>query len=179
MANRTYLLGLNEEFFETEDVSLNVLLEAKYCIPLLWLTLFKVDDMRLYHDIPLLLTNRAAALANIDRAAPGIVAMLGQSSATVIAQFRSVIEQNSFANYLLNPSELKDMEDAAGEFHAQLKRWFDDLAAIERGGVRPAELDVMLQHGPEMAELPQVIKPMHLCGYSFVVQLPWEEAAAA
>ncbi|UUZ55306.1 hypothetical protein LP419_05865 [Massilia sp. H-1] len=175
MANRTYLLGLNQNFFETDDVELNVILEAKYAIPPLWLTLFTADDIRLYHDIPLAVTSWAQALANIDRRTPAMIRMLGEAAAPLLAQWRQVIEKNEFANYLLNPSELKDMEDEAGQFHEEFKGWFADLAAIELGGVKPSELGLMLQHGPTFAEMEHVINPNLLCGGSANITLPWEK----
>jgi hypothetical protein len=173
MANRAYLLGLNQEFFETDDIELNELLEANYAIAPMWLTLFTADDIKMYQETPLVLTSRAQALDNMARRAPAMVRLLGEAAAPIVAQWRTVIEQNVFANYLLNPSELKDMEDETGQFHAEFKGWFADLDAIEKGGVQAASLGLMGQHGPDFAAMPAATRANLFCGASFTVTLPW------
>lgn len=174
MANRTYLVGLNQDFFEDDDAALNMLLEAEYCIPLFWLALFQAGDIRLYHDIPIVQTSREHALANIDQRAAGLAALLGEPGATLVAQWRAFIEQNDYANYLLNTSELAQMEDGEGELLRQLAGWFSDLALIASGTMTSRSLDVLTQAGPALAEYPYCGSPIHLCGHSFELPLPWE-----
>lgn len=167
-------MGLNEDFFEDDDVALTMLLETEYCIPLFWLALFRADDIRLYHAIPILLTSRAQALANIDQRAGGLAALLGEPGDKLIAQLRTFIEQNEYAHYLLNTSELAQMEDSEGEFLADLTGWFSDMEAIAKGAIQDRSLKVLAQADPELAEFPYVGRPFHLCGHSFNLSLPWE-----
>jgi hypothetical protein len=174
MANRTYLVGLNEDFFEDDDVALNMLLEAEYCIPLFWLALFQADDIRLYHGIPILLTSRQQALDNIDQRAGGLATLLGEPGDKLIAQLRAFIEQNQYANYLVNTAELAQMEDGEGEFLAELTGWFSDMAAICKGAIPDRSLKVLAQAGPALASFPYAGSPLHLCGHSFNLPLPWE-----
>lgn len=174
MANRTYLVGLNEHFFDDEDVSLNMLLEAEYCIPLFWLALFQTGDIRLYHNIPILHTSRIQALANIDQRASGLAALLGESGPRLVAQWRAFIEQNDYVNYLLNTAELAQMESGAGEFLAELKHWYAELATITAGPVTNRALKVLIQASPSLADFPYADSPIHLCGHSFELPMPWE-----
>lgn len=174
MANRTYLVGLNEHFFDDEDVSLNMLLEAEYCIPLFWLALFQAADIRLYHNIPILHTSREQALVNIDQRASGLAALLGEPGTRLVAQWRAFIEQNDYVNYLLNTAELAQMESGDGEFLAELKDWFAELATITGGAVTNRALNVLVQASPSLADFPYADSPIHLCGHSFELPLPWE-----
>lgn len=174
MANRTYLVGLNEDFFEDEDVSLNMLLEAEYCIPLFWLAMFQAGDIRLYHNIPILQTSRDHALANIDQRASALASLLGDSGDKLLADWRAFIEQNAYANYLINTAELAHMEDGEGAFLRQLTGWFADLATIGSGAIRRRALGVLTQASPTLTEFPYTDSPVHLCGHSYELPLPWE-----
>lgn len=174
MTNRTYLVGLNQDFFENDKVALNMLLEAEYCIPVFWLALFQPSDIRLYYNIALLQTSRAQALANIDQRSDGLAALLGEPGARLVAQWRAFIEQNDYANYLLNTSELAEMEDGEGKFLRDLTGWFADLAAIGGGTPGSRALKVLTQASSSLTEFPYSDSPIHLCGHSFELPLPWE-----
>jgi len=178
MANRTYLVGLNEHFFDDEDVSLNMLLEAEYCIPLFWLALFQAGDIQQYHNIPLLHTSRTQALANLDLRALGLAALLGEPGNRLIAHMRAFIEQNPYANYLINTSELAQMEDSEGDFLAQLTAWFAELETIVNGSMASRALDVLLQASPSLVDFPYTDRAVHLFGHSFNLPLPWETETA-
>jgi hypothetical protein len=181
MANRTYLCGLNQNFFEDDDdqIQLNVLLEARYCLPLLWFTLFQPDDIKLYSNVPILLTSREAALANLDRNAPALAAFVGEPAATIVAHWRTFIEQNEYANYLVNTHELQMMEDQQGEFHHDLKQMMAEFASIVDGTAPTRELYVVGQADRSLAEYPYRGIPLHLCGVSFNRPMPWEERKKA
>ena len=178
MANRTYLVGLNEHFFNDDDVALNMLLEAEYCIPLFWLALFQASDIGLYHDIALLHTSREQALANLDRRAPALAALLGESGTSLVAHMRTFIEQNPYANYLVNTSELAEMEDSEGAFLAELTTWFAELESIVNGSMTSRALDVLTQASPTLVDFPYTDSAVHLYGHSFSLPLPWETETA-
>lgn len=178
MANRTYLVGLNQHFFDDEDVSLNMLLEAEYCIPLFWLALFQAGDIQQYHSIPLLHTSGKQALANLDQRGPGLAALLGEPGTRLVAQMRAFIEQNPYAHYLINTSELAEMEDSEGQFLAQLTAWFAELETIANGSMTSRALDVLLQASPSLVDFPYTDRAIHLFGHSFNLPLPWETATA-
>lgn len=178
MANRTYLVGLNEHFFDDEDVSLNMLLEAEYCIPLFWLALFQAGDIEQYHNIPLLHASRAQVLANLDRRGPGLAALLGAPGEALVAHMRTFIEQNPYANYLINTSELAEMEDSEGEFLAELTTWFAELETISNQSMSSRALDVLTQASPTLVDFPYTDSAVHLYGHSFNLPLPWESATA-
>lgn len=178
MSNRTYLVGLNEHFFDDDDVSLNMLLEAEYCIPLFWLALFQAGDIRLYHNIPILHTSRAQALANLDQRAPGLAALLGEPGDKLVAQMRAFIEQNPYQNYLINTSELAQMENAEGQFHAELTDWFAELATIANRTMSSRALNILTQASASLVDFPYTDRAIHLCGHSFELALPWETETA-
>lgn len=178
MANRTYLVGLNQHFFDDEDVALNMLLEAEYCIALFWLALFQAGDIRQYHNIPLLHASRAQVLANLDLRGPGLAALLGEPGAPLVAHMRTFIDQNPYANYLINTSELAQLEDSEGEFLARLTAWFFDLGTITEGTMASRTLDVLLQASPSLVDFPYTGSAVHLFGHSFDLPLPWETETA-
>lgn len=173
MANRVYLLGLNQDFFTTDEPELHQLLEAKYRLPVLWLSLYRKEDIRLYEEVPLLLATREQALANFDARRAALVAFLGGSSGTLLDQFRQFIEQNAFANYMVNTYELDMMEDD-GIFHEQLQGYMDDLQSIADGSFASRELPVLLQADDELTRYPYTGNALHLCGFSYDLPLPWE-----
>lgn len=178
MAYRTYLVGLNQHFFDDEDVALNMLLEAEYCIPVLWLALFQAADIGLYHNIPLLHTSRAQALANLDQRAPGLAALLGEPGSKLVAHMRAFIEQNPYANYLINTSELAQMENSEGEFQAEMTTWFEELDAIGNQAMTTRALSVLTQASASLVDFPYTDSAIHLCGHSFNLPLPWETETA-
>lgn len=175
MANRTYLLGLNEDFFEEENVSLHSLVEARYCIPVLWLSLFQSNDIRLYESIPILLTTRECALGNIDQRFDGLVSFFGEPCRKLLTQWRDFIEKNAYANYLLNTMELAQMENAEGEFLNELKNYMTELDALVAGTHATRELSVVVQASQSLVEYPYVNESLPLCGYSNSLSLPWEQ----
>lgn len=153
------------------------LLEAEYFLPVLWLSLFQKDDIRLYAQVPILLTSREQALANFDTRRAALVAFLGGSSGVLLDQFREFIVHNTFANYMVNTYELNMMEDD-GVFHEQLQGYMNDLESIVEGSFASRELPVLLQADEGLTHHPHTGKPMHLCGFSFDLPLPWERKAA-
>ncbi len=177
MANRVYLLGVDQDFFASDEPGLHQLLEAEYCLPLLWLSLYRKGDIRLYQQVPLLLASREQALANFDARRAALAAFLGGSSATLLDQFRQFIEQNAFANYMVNTYELDMMEDD-GVFHEQLQGYMDELEAIAEGSLESRELPVLVQADDGLAEYPYVGNALPLCGFSYDLPLPWEDRAA-
>lgn len=178
MANRAILLGLDQDFFEDEEVKLHELAERNYAIPLLWLMLFQPGDVRMYHDIPLLLTSREAALANLARSAPGVTAFLGPASAGLVQQWCDYIGRNTFANYLLNTYDLKIMEDEEGQFRAELQQWLAEFAQLAGGTATTRELAVVTQASAALTAFPYTGGPLPLCGTSFTRSMPWERRAA-
>ena len=50
MSNRTYLCGSNTGVLESDNLNAGELLEARYCIPLLWLALFQLNDMCVFRS---------------------------------------------------------------------------------------------------------------------------------
>lgn len=177
MANRVYLLGVDQDFFESDEPGLHQLLEAEYCLPVLWLSLYRKGDIRLYQQVPLLLTSREQALANFDARRPALAAFLGGSSAALLDQFRRFIEQNTFANYMVNTYELDMMEDD-GVFLEQLQCYMDDLESIVEGSFVSRELPVLLQADDGLADHPYAGSAVPLCGFSYDLPLPWEPKAA-
>lgn len=178
MANRVYLTGLNENFFEDDDVAMHALVERNYAIPLLWFGLFEPEDLKLYSDVPILLTSRDRALASLRRRAPGLKAFLGDLAAPVVDDWITFIEQNAYANYLLNTLELAQMEDEEGEFRRDLEQYQAEFETIAAGTFASRELGVLLQETDQLAQFPYAGAPLHLCGYSFDLELPWERKAA-
>jgi len=177
MANRVYLLGVDQDFFASDEPGLHQLLEAEYCLPVLWLSLYKKDDIRLYQQIPLLLTSREQALANFDARRAALAAFLGGSSGALLDQFRRFIEQNAFANYMVNTHELNMMEDD-GVFHGQLQGYMDDLASIVEGSSVSRDLPLLLQADDGLTEYPYAGDAVPLCGFSYDLPLPWAPKAA-
>lgn len=177
MANRVYLLGVDQDFFASDEPGLHQLLEAEYCLPVLWLALYRKDDIRLYEQVPLLLTSREQALANFDTRRAALATFLGGSSDTLLGQFRRFIEQNAFANYMVNTYELDMMEDD-GVFHEQLQGYMDGLDSIVDGSFASRELPVLLQADDGLAEYPYAGNALPLCGFSYDLPLPWEPGAA-
>lgn len=177
MANRVYLLGLNQDFFATEQPEVDQLLEAAHRLPVLWLSLYRKEDIRLYEQVPILLTSREQALANFDSRRNALVAFLGESSGAVLDQFRQFIVQNEFANYLVNTYELDMMEDD-GVLNEQMQGYMDDLQSIVEGTLTSRELPVLLQADDGFTKYPHTGKVLHLCGYSYSLPLPWEAQAA-
>ncbi|WP_305821311.1 hypothetical protein [Massilia brevitalea] len=177
MANRVYLLGVEQDFFASDEPGLHQLLEAEYCLPVLWLSLFRKDDIRLYQEVPLLLTSREQALANFDARRAALAGFLGGSTDILLGQFRQFIEQNAFANYMVNTYELDMMEDD-GVFHEQLQGYMDNLESIVEGRFASRELPLLLQADEELAEYPYTGNAQPLCGFSYDLALPWEARAA-
>jgi len=178
VANRAILLGLDQDFFEDEEVKLHELAERNYAIPLLWLMLFQPCEVRMYHDIPLLLTSREAALANLERNAPAVTAFLGAGNATLVRQWCEFIEKNAFRNYLLNTYDLKIMEDEEGQFRAELEQWLAEFAQVASGTATTRALAVVTQASTELTAFPYTGGPLPLCGTSFTRTMPWERRAA-
>ena len=177
MANRVYLLGVEQDFFASDEPGLHQLLEAEYCLPVLWLSLYRKEDIRLYEQVPLLLTSREQALANFDARRAALAAFLGEAADVLLGQFRQFIEQNAFANYMVNTYELDMMEDD-GVFHGQLQGFMDDLESIVEGSFASRELPLLLQADEELAEYPYSGNAQPLCGFSYDLPLPWETRAA-
>lgn len=175
MANRAYLCGLNENFFEDDDVSLVPLLERGYALPLLWFTLFRPEDIRMYQHVPILLTSRTQALANLERRAPAMEAFLGEP-APIVAQWRQFIVDNDYANYLVNTHELQMMEDQVGQFERELRHWFAEFETILDGSAARRDLDVVAQASRSLTDFPYPYRgdPYHLCGITFDRPMPWE-----
>lgn len=173
MANRVYLLGMDQDFFTTDEPESHQLLEAEYCLPVLWLSLYRKEDIRLYEQVPLLLTSREQALTNFDARRNALAAFLGESSGSVLEQFRQFIVQNAFASYMVNTYELNMMDDD-GVLHEQLQGYMDDLQSIVDGTFVSRELPLLLQASNELTEYPYTGKVIHLCGFSFDLPLPWE-----
>lgn len=178
MANRAYLCGLNQNFFEDDDVELVPLLERGYALPLLWFTLFRPEDIRLYSGVPILLTSREQALANLAQRADAMKAFLGEP-ATIVGHWRTFIEQNDYANYLVNTHELQMMENEEGEFHRDLQQWFAQFDALADGTAGTRQLGVVAQANEALAQFPYRGDPYHLVGITFDRPMPWDERRKA
>ncbi|QGZ39362.1 hypothetical protein IP92_02383 [Pseudoduganella flava] len=178
MANRAYLVGLNENFFEDDDVNLHPLIDRSYALPLLWFSLFEPDDLRMYSHVPIMLTSRDKALANIDRRAAALKAFLGPQAAPIVDHWRTFIDENAYANYLMNPMELVQMQDEEGEFLRDLRQWIAEFESIADGSATTRTLGILHQAHDGLMEYPYTGDPLHLCGHSFERPLPWERKRA-
>lgn len=171
MANRAELVGLNEPFFETERPALHSLLEGNYGLPLLWLALYRKEDIRDYENVSILLTSRESALASFDARRAGLETFLGAPAHPLIAQFRAVIEAHAYRYYLVNTTELQMLDD---DFGANLPGYFDQLDQIVAGTAQTRELPVLTQADDDLTHYPYDGKPLWLCGFSYEIEVPWD-----
>lgn len=179
MANRAYLIGTNDDLFATERPRAHTLLEARYFMPVLWLALFKDDDIHVDQGVPFPLTGRSEALANFDARRAGLAKFLGGDADRLLGQFRDFVAQHTYAHYLINTHELKIMEDAEGEFHAELREYLDDMYHLGLGDQEERRLMILWQSNKKLADYPSDLTPYFLCGTSSDHPMPWEPKQAA
>ncbi|MEJ7806048.1 MAG: hypothetical protein WKG03_09050 [Telluria sp.] len=175
MSNRTYLCGSNTDVLESDNLNAGELLEARYCIPLLWLALFQENDMHVHDGAPLLLTRREEAMANWESRKAGLARFLGEPSQEIIAAWESFIRCQSAPMFLLNTYELWLMDEQPGQLATDVRVYFSDLDAMCTDERCARDLAFVIQANRALCSFPYVGAAMHLCGYSIGTQVPWPE----
>ena len=175
MSNRTYLCGSNTGVLESDNLNAGELLEARYCIPLLWLALFQLNDMHVHDGAPLLRTSTEEAMANWDSRKPGLTRFLGEPSQEIIAAWGAFIGSQNAPMLLLNTYELWLMDEQPGQLAIAIREYFSDLDAICTNERSARDLAFVIQANRALCSFPYVGAAMHLCGYSIGTKVPWPE----
>jgi hypothetical protein len=164
---------MNSDVLEGNDLDAVSLLEAKYCIPLLWLALFRPNDVRLHHNAPVLLASKEEAISTWATRKEGICRFLGAPSQEIVAGWEEFIHFQSASIFLLDTRELWLMEDEEGQFTIELGAYFSDFDKICSSERVARDLAVVVQASRNLCSFPYVGTSLHLCGFSIGSTVPW------
>ena len=177
MANRTYLYGADSDNVEGEEFEAVELLEARYCIPFLWLSLFRRDDIKVIKKAPVPVASKDQVIATWTSRKEAVSRFLGPTADWIVAGWDEFIRTRDHAFFVLNTYELWLMESQEGDLAADLSRYFNELDEI-CDNPRPArDLAVAMQADRRVAAYPFEGKSMYLCGDTFGATVPWPDQA--
>ncbi len=176
MANRTYLLGFNEDFFAVESPVASEILEARYCMPFFWLTLFDLDSVHLYNEIPLLWTSKEKALQVLNSRLTLLHKMFGSTSKEIIGLWHQFVQQQNCQYFLLNTRELWMMQNEEGDFLKELQHQMQELSEMTISGVPLMQALVVKQaFSDDDPDCPFMGSTLPLFGHSYSIKVPWPE----
>ncbi|MFM2087140.1 MAG: hypothetical protein RLZZ237_2009 [Pseudomonadota bacterium] len=148
--------------------------EAAYCIPLYWLCLFGVEDIRLARtqdeedeqarDYAYLVCERQAGLARLQTRAAALQGPLGAERHALYLQWLARIAQESFSHVLVRTEEL-DAMDEEGQFQQELRTALSDLDAACSAALETGEFAI----SPALANLAGFPNPPELQHYEAFV----------
>jgi hypothetical protein len=175
MANRTYLYGADSANVEGEEFEAVELLEASYCIPFLWLSLFRRGDIKVVKKAPVPVASKEQVIASWTSRKQAISRFLGPTADRIVAGWDEFIRTRDTAFFVLDTYELWLMENQEGELAAELSRFFNELDEICSNPRPSRDLAIAMQADRSVCAYPFEGKSMHLCGYTFESTVPWPD----